>query len=136
MTITFNVVFTPGTVRRLLPFTLSLLQGTGVHLRLVANACGSGEVDLLRDAASADERISHFSLPARDPVAHGAALNHLFEAFPDEPHFAFADSDVIANGDFMPALWPLDRRPAGRVRGHSGVGDRGPTSWCPPAGPC
>jgi len=107
VTITFNVVFTPGTVRRLLPFTLSLLQGTGVHLRLVANGCGPEEVDLMREAAAGDERVSQHSLPGRDPVAHGAALNQLFDAFPIEPYFAFADSDVIASGDFMPALWPM-----------------------------
>ena len=105
--ITFNVVFTPGTPARLLPFALSLLQGKGVRIRLVANGCGPDEIDLLRAAAQAHERISPHVLPSSHPVEHGLALNRLFEAFPSEPYFAFADSDVIASGDFMGGLWPM-----------------------------
>jgi hypothetical protein len=105
--VTFNVVFTPGTAARLIPFALSLLEGTGVGVRLVANGCGPEDLALLRRAARADERVSFHSLSALHPVAHGSALNRLFVAFPDDPHFAFADSDVIASGDFMPRLWPL-----------------------------
>ncbi len=77
-----------------------------MRLRLVANACGPEEAKLLSERPRG-ERISHHALPGRDPIPHGAALNHVFEAFPDEPYFAFADSDVIADGDFMPALLPL-----------------------------
>lgn len=106
-------MFTPETVRRLLPFTFTLLQGAGVRLRLVANGCGPEEIDLLRDAAATDERLSHHVLPAPDLLTHGAALNHLFEAFADEPYFAFADSDVIAGGDFMPCLSTMAAKQAG-----------------------
>ena len=105
--ITFNVVFTPGTPARLLAFAVSLLQGTGVRVRLVANGCGPEDVERLSDAAQTDERISHLVLPNSHTVEHGVALNHLFEAFPDDPEFAFADSDVIASGDFMEQLWPM-----------------------------
>ncbi len=104
--ITFNVVFTPGLVGRLLPFALSLLQGSGVRVRVVANGCGSDEIDLMRAATRVDERISQFVLPNRNPIEHGQALNRLFEAF-DEPHFAIADSDLIADGDFMDTLQPI-----------------------------
>jgi len=104
--ITFNVVFTPGTPARLLPFAISLLQGSGVRIRLVANGCGDEDVAVLSRAARGDERISHHVLPHSHTVEHGLALNHLFAAFPDEPEFAFADSDVIASGDFMDALSP------------------------------
>lgn len=105
--ITFNVVFTPGTPARLLPFARSLLQGEGVRVRLVANGCGPEDADLLKRAAQADERVSHHGLPQRHTVEHGLALNHVFAAFPDEPEFAFADSDVIASGDFMRRLLPM-----------------------------
>lgn len=105
--VTFNVVYTPGTARRLVPFGLSLLQGSGVSLRLVANGCDATDVELLGRVASEHERVSRHVLPWRRPVEHGIALNHLFEAFPDESHFAIADSDVIASGDFMQDLWPL-----------------------------
>jgi hypothetical protein len=110
--ITFNVVFTPGSAARLLPFSLSLLQSPQVRLRLVANASGQGEVGLMRAVAERDDRVSSYVLPLPSVVDHGESLTHLFEAFP-EPHFAFADSDVIAGGDFMENLWPLAPGQAG-----------------------
>ena len=76
-----------------------------MRVRLVANGCHPDEVALMRDVATTDARISVHPLPSRDPVEHGAALDHLFDAFP-EPAFAFADSDVLADGDFMTGLWP------------------------------
>ena len=103
---TFNVVFMPGTAKRLLPFSLSLLQSPGIRVRLVANACEPGERELLRSAADLDDRLCEHVLPGRHPIEHGEALNHLFQSHP-EPHFAFIDSDVIASGDFMASLWPL-----------------------------
>ena len=104
--ITFNVLFIPGSVARLLPFALSLLQGSGARIRVVANGCRPDEVDLMRAATRVDERVSHHVLPQRGPIPHGQALNHLFEVF-DEPYFAIADSDVIAAGDFMDSLAPI-----------------------------
>jgi hypothetical protein len=104
--ITFNVLFMPGAVARLLPFTLSLLQAPQARIRVVANGCTPDEVDLLRAASRVDERISSYALPQPDPIEHGRALNHLFERF-DEPYFAFADSDVIAGGNFMTGLLPI-----------------------------
>ncbi len=74
---------------------------------MVANGCGPEDVRLLALAAETDERLSHLALPNSHPVEHGLALNQLFAAFPDEPEFAFADSDVIASGDFMAQLWPM-----------------------------
>jgi hypothetical protein len=104
--ITFNVIFTPGTPARLLPFALSLLQGASVRVRVVANGCDSREVGLINAAAQLDDRISCHVLPDSGPVEHGLALNQLFEQFP-EAYFAIADPDLIASGDFMPGLWPL-----------------------------
>jgi hypothetical protein len=102
--ITFNVVFLRGSVARLLPFAQSLLKGSGVRVRLVANHCGPDEVELLRAAADADERVSFHTLRVGYPIEYGLALNELFETFTD-PHFAIADSDVLASGDFMHGLW-------------------------------
>jgi hypothetical protein len=110
--VTFNVVFMPGSVRRLLPFGLSLLRGSGVRVRLVANCCAAEEVELLREAEAADPRVVHHVLPSGRPIEHGIALNHLFATFPLEPEFAIADSDVIASGDFMPSLLPSEPHPA------------------------
>lgn len=104
--VTFNVVFTPGSPARLLPFSLSLLQSPSVRVRVVANGCDPREIALMRAAAETDERLSHYVLQSAHPIEHGLALNHLFETFP-EPRFAFVDSDVIATGDFMRALSSL-----------------------------
>lgn len=104
--ITFNVLFTPSTPARLLPFAFSLLQGTGVCVRVVANGCTPADVDLLRAAAQVDDRISLHVLAGSRAVEHGLALNQVFDAF-HEPYFAIADSDVIASADFMTGLWPL-----------------------------
>jgi hypothetical protein len=104
--LTFNVVFMPGSPGRLLPFALSLLQGAGVRVRLVANGCDPEEHRLIRAATELDDRVSAHVLAGPEPIAHGVALNQLFEEFP-EPYFAIADSDLIASGDFMTRLWPL-----------------------------
>ncbi len=106
--ITLNVIYTPGTPGRLLPFTLSLLQGSGVRIRIVENGCPPEESRLLRAAAEVDDRITYYSLGVPGPVEHGLALNHLFERF-TEPCFGMVDSDMIASGDYMsgiPSLFP------------------------------
>ena len=104
--ITFNVIFVPGSVELLLPFALSLLQSSQVRVRVVANGCRPEEVASMRAATRIDERFSFHALPHAAPIEHGYVLNELFERF-DEPFFAFADSDVIASGDFMRGLEPI-----------------------------
>jgi hypothetical protein len=110
--LTFNVLFTPGTVVRLLPFSLSLLQSPGIRLRVIANGCDQAEIDVMGAVEESNERVSRHILPSADPVEHGHALNQLFEAFP-ERHFAFVDSDVIVGGDFIDRLLPLAPGTAG-----------------------
>src|SRR4051794_11198901 len=102
--VTFNVIYSAGSAKRLLPFAESLLQGAGVRVRTVSNGCGADEVEWLRAASRRDERVSTYVLPFATSVDHGSALNHLFESF-DEPVFAFADSDVLAAGDFVDDLF-------------------------------
>lgn len=110
--VTFNVVFTRGTVTRLLPFAVSLLQSPDIRLRLVANGCEAGEIEPMQAVAAAEERISQHALPYARPVEHGVVLNDLFKAFSEDP-FAFVDSDVIATGDFMASLGPIAPGQAG-----------------------
>src|SRR5437764_3121301 len=105
----------PGSVSRLLPLALSLLQAPEVRIRLVANGCHADEVEFLRAATEIDERLSLYVLPQQNPVEHGRALNHLFQRF-DEPRFAFIDSDVVASGDFMAGLLPIPPRHVGLRR--------------------
>lgn len=100
MKVTFNVVYTPGTIRTLLPLAFSLLRDRGVSLRLVMNSCPPGEVEYAHAAARAEPRTSVHDLEVSRPLEHGPALNRLFEAFKD-PVFAMADSDVFATGPFL-----------------------------------
>jgi hypothetical protein len=109
---TFNVIFTPGSVTRLLPFALSLLRSPTIRLRLVANGCDPHEVELIHSVATTDSRVSDHVVHSRRPIEHGLALNELFETYP-EPYFAFTDSDVIADGDFMASLGTPGPRQAG-----------------------
>lgn len=104
--ITLNVIFTPHTPARLIPFATSLLRGSGIAVRLIDNGCGPEDTRLLREASHAHDRISYYSLDSDSPVEHGLALNHLFTQFREE-YFGMVDSDVVANGDFMAALHPL-----------------------------
>ncbi len=106
--ITLNVIFTPRTPARLIPFATSLLQGSGIAVRMVDNGCRAEESELLREAAGRGDRVSYYSLAAESPVEHGLALNHLFERFPEE-YFGMVDSDVIASGDFMKDVHPALR---------------------------
>lgn len=106
---TFNVVFVSGTVERLLPFTLSLLQqSAAARFRLVDNGCSASDEHLLRMAKERFERLSYFRTPGDSPIEHGAALNAVYHAF-EEPYFAMIDSDVCASGEFLTELVPLPR---------------------------
>ena len=104
--ITFNVVFTPATSERLLPFTLSLLHQSSARFRLVDNAGSSTDRHLLESVADQTPNLSYYRLPGAQPREHGAVLNTLFTTF-DEPDFSIVDSDVFALGSFLPDLAPL-----------------------------
>ena len=114
----------PGDGARLLPFALSFLQSP--------EASGSG----WSQTAARRRRSSSCapSAPARiaSPTTYcpsirwqdtDSALNQLFEHFP-EPQFAFADSDVIASGDFMARLGTPAAGTGGALRRPEGVDDR------------
>lgn len=102
----FHIIYTPGTVRGLLPFVDTLLRWSDSAYCLVANGCGADETALLRDRCAGAPRLSWCSLPWPRKVEHGQALNHLF-ATSDQPYFCFMDSDILATGDFMAELRPV-----------------------------
>jgi hypothetical protein len=102
----FYIIYTPGTVRTLLPFVDTLLHWSDCTYCLIANGCGEDELTLLRDRCAAEPRLNWQRLPWPYKVEHGHALNHLF-AISDLPYFSFMDSDILATGDFMAELRPL-----------------------------
>ncbi len=107
----FHIIYTPGTVRALLPFVDTLLRWSDCAYCLVSNGCGDEEMSLLRARCAGEPRLTWRSLPFGRKVEHGQALNFLFAA-DDQPYFCFMDSDILATGDFMAELRPALPRAA------------------------
>lgn len=98
--LTFNVVFTPGTVRYLAPAVYTLLDWGQCRFRLVGNALGPTEARELYALAESNSRLSAVLLPARQMLPHGLVLSLLYRQYDDGPFFAFCDPDVFAVGPF------------------------------------
>lgn len=109
MSITFNIIYTIGTVDRLLPFVHTLLKYTDTCcFRLVDNGCSVEEAQRLKNYCQRSDRLEFYSLGVRKIVSHGQALNHLFGLDSSEL-FAFMDSDIFATGPFLePHLQALE----------------------------
>ena len=111
-TLTFHIIYTPGSVQQLLPLVSTLLRHSKCHYRLVANGCSPDEIAHMERYAEQSGRLSVVRLPAKQQVNHGVALTQLF-ARSSEPYFCFMDSDILAAGDFMAELQPLLSAAAG-----------------------
>lgn len=103
MTLTFNIIFTTGTVAELRAFAWSILRHADCRLRLVANGLADAEENALRRFAGADARLLFHRHPGADMAEHGDVLNALLAAESGDT-FAFMDSDVFACGPFLPAV--------------------------------
>lgn len=99
----FHIIYTPGTVRGLLPFVDTLVRWSDCSYCLVSNGSSDEEMSLLRAVCAGEPRLSWRALPWPRKVEHGQALNHLYAAS-DQPYFCFMDSDILATGDFMADL--------------------------------
>ena len=123
----FHIIYTPGTVRGLLPFVDTLLRWSACAYCLVSNGCDDAETRLLHARCAGEPRLSWRALPWPRKVEHGQALNWLYAAS-EQPVFCFMDSDILATGDFMaelrPALsgaaglfsaWPITIKAAERI---------------------
>ncbi len=108
----FHIIYTPNTVRTLLPFVETLLRWSDCAYCLVSNGCDDEEMSLLRTRCAGEPRLRWRSLPWPRKVEHGQALNFLFAAS-NEPSFCFMDSDILATGDFMAELLPAMSGAAG-----------------------
>ena len=101
--ISFHIIYTPGTIDRLLPLATTLLQAGEAGFILVDNACESTESRKLEALAATEPRYSYSRMPGHQTRTHGDVLNHLL-ARCTEPWFGVLDSDVLASGDFVPDL--------------------------------
>jgi hypothetical protein len=107
MDLTFNVIFTPGTVRYLKLAAMSLVKYSPYRYRLVANALDAKESAELKAFCDASDRLEFYAY--RSPykpstvVPHGEVLTTL-ERENASDFFCFMDSDIFAVGRFHEEL--------------------------------
>jgi hypothetical protein len=95
-----NVIYVKGTVKLLLPFAQTFLDHTNVRYRLISNGCSEEEELILREFARSDERLLYFSMNSSSIQSHHSILIELL--FKDDSnYFAFIDSDIIVESDFV-----------------------------------
>ena len=111
-TLTFHIIYTPGSVQHLLPLVSTLLRHSTCHYRLVGNGCSPDEIAHMERYAEQSDRLSVTRLPGKQQMNHGVALTQLFTRSSDH-YFCFMDSDILAAGDFMAELQPLLAAAAG-----------------------
>lgn len=106
MSLTFNIIYTPGTVRYLTFFVHSLLHWSDCSFRLAANGCSPAEEDDLRTFCRQSPRLEYYRLPTDKVIVHGRALNHL-QQMTQTDKFCFMDSDIYATGEFLSQFRPF-----------------------------
>lgn len=101
MDLTFNIIYTKGTVNQLLPFLYTLLEHTdSCSFRLVDNGCEDKESQVLEYLCQQNDRLKFYSLNVDNVLEHGKVLNHL-QSIEKSDYFAFMDSDIFAIGPFL-----------------------------------
>lgn len=103
MTLTLNIVYTPGTVSMLSFMVDSLLHWSDCSFCLVSNACLPPEERFLQKRAENHPRLIFYPLPTTKVWPHGKVLNHLHDRCMDD-YFGFMDSDIFATGEFLPDM--------------------------------
>jgi hypothetical protein len=104
----FNVIYTPGSVRYLGWFALSLLKWSdpGISYRLVANGCSLEEEEILRKFCDGNPRFNFLRYPSAVAVKHAIILSYLQEMEKSDL-FCVIDSDILATGDFLSDFRPF-----------------------------
>lgn len=105
MSFAFHIIYTPNTVKPLQLLLSSLLKWSDCTFRLVANGCDAQEQQMLQQMCGHHARLTYQSLPSRQVMVHGDALNYLQAQNQDE-YFCFMDSDIYAVAPFMAEFRP------------------------------
>jgi len=105
MNFTFNIIYTPGNVKHLRLFSLSILKWSDCSLRLVSNGCAPEESNMLELLCQKHKRLEFFKLPFDNIIKHGAALSYL-QKLEKSDYFCFMDSDILATNNFMDDFIP------------------------------
>lgn len=96
----FNIIYTPNTVKYLIPFAKSIVKHNDIYIRLVSNNCTNEELKILNDETEINPNFLFHKIDTKTTLAHHEVLNQLFELDNDD-FFAFMDSDIFCNGSFM-----------------------------------
>ena len=123
MNLTFNIIYTPGTVRFLSLFIFSLLRWSDCKFRLIANGSRSEESEMLKRVCDEHPRLEFNRLPSSATAKHGHVLDYLLKQECSE-YFCFMDSDIFATGEFISELLT-------NLDGNSAVFSCSPL-WCGP----
>lgn len=99
---TFNIIYTPGSIKYLSCFIWSLLTHTpkSIRFRLISNGCHPKEQSFLARMCRPESRLEFYSIPNKAMLPHGLVLNYL-QSKTKEEHFCFMDSDIFATGNFI-----------------------------------
>ena len=135
----FNVVWTGNTFRHMHHFVDSVIEQTSARFRYILNACDDVSIDEINDAASArsDRVIDVVDVSRTDMIAHGVALDAVYDRDDNSELFCFIDTDIKAKSpfvaDFLSLLQSADGVTSGKEvwtddnvvpPGHPGVGGR------------
>ncbi|MEC9375639.1 MAG: hypothetical protein VYA80_04620 [Pseudomonadota bacterium] len=96
----FNIIFTPNTVKRLLPFVYSLLDWSDCQYQIVCNGCSKEEQQLLRNFCLKNSRLTYIAASENEITEHGLVLDWL-QSQTESEWFCFLDSDIIATGPYL-----------------------------------
>jgi len=108
----FHVIYTPGTVKYLRLFVLSLLKWSECSYTLVSNGCSREENRMLEKFCEKSPRLEFLLFPSKKTADHGSVLSYL-QKLEQSDHFCFMDSDIFATGDFLGDLMaPMDSHAA------------------------
>ncbi len=124
MNLSFNIIYTPGSVQYLCPFVFSLLNWSNCNFRLISNGCSLEESLLLKKLCYESDRLEYILLPLSETIKHGHALNYL-QRFCEKEFFCFMDSDIFASGLFIKEFISL-------FKNHSALFSCRPL-WCKPS---
>ena len=103
MDMTFNMIFTPGTVRYLRLSVLSLLEYSPYCFRLIANGLNGEELSMLENFCRSHQRLGFYRYPSVEMALHWDVLTHL-EANNTDEYFCFCDNDIFALAPFADEL--------------------------------
>ncbi len=101
--IVFNVVWTGDTHRHMRHFLDTVIAQSSARFRYILNACDAESIEALTDDARtrSDRIIDVVNVSSSDMVAHGVALDAVYDRDDGSDLFCFIDTDIKARAPFV-----------------------------------